>query len=66
MPEIKRYLEDIVLADGGPVWTRFFERLGTYLDKRFGPDWKERDTYFKEFEASLQGGEPGEPADKDV
>jgi CheY-like chemotaxis protein len=55
MSEIRRYLEDIVLDDGVPVWTKFFERLGAYFDKRFGPDWKERDTYFKEFEASLKG-----------
>jgi len=66
MPEIKRYLEDIVLADGGPVWTKFFERLGAFFDKRFGPDWKERDSYFKDFEASLQRGELEEPADKDA
>ncbi len=55
MPEIRRYLEDIVLDDGVPVWSKFFERLGAYFDKRFGPDWKERDTYFREFEASLKG-----------
>ncbi len=55
MPEIRRYLEDIVLHDGGPVWLKWFERLGAYFDKRFGPDWKERDAYFKEFEASLKG-----------
>jgi CheY-like chemotaxis protein len=55
MPEIRRYLEDIVLDEDGPAWTKLFERLGAYFDKRFGPDWKERDMYFKEFEASLKG-----------
>jgi CheY-like chemotaxis protein len=60
MPEIRAYLEDIVLDDGGPAWTKFFERLGTYFDKRFGPDWKERDTYFKEFEESLKEAGHGE------
>jgi CheY-like chemotaxis protein len=65
MPDIKRYLEDIVRDDGGPAWAKFFERLGAYFDKRFGPDWKERDTYFKEFEASLKGAEGGEPGGRE-
>lgn len=50
MPELRSYLEDVVLGGGKPVWKKLFERLGSYFNKRFGPDWAERDKFFKEFE----------------
>ena len=54
MSELRDFLEDMVLSEGKPIWLKFFDRLGAYLDKRFGPDWKEKDKFFKEFEESLR------------
>lgn len=49
MPELRSFLEEVVLGEGKPVWQRFFDRLGGYFSKRFGPDWVEKDKFFKEF-----------------
>jgi len=54
LPELASYLEDVVLGEGKPVWQKLFERLGAYFHKRFGPDWKERDQFFKEFEEQMR------------
>ena len=32
-----------------------FDKVGELFDKRFGPDWKEEDRFFKEFEEELRG-----------
>ena len=48
------FLEDVVLGGGKPVWQKLFDRLGSYFSRRFGPDWKERDKFFKEFEEALK------------
>jgi DNA-binding NtrC family response regulator len=53
MTELETFLEDVVLSEGKPVWKKLFDRLGNYFNKRFGPDWKERDKFFKEFEEKL-------------
>jgi DNA-binding NtrC family response regulator len=52
--EIADFLEDAVQDGGKPTWIKFFDRLGTYFNKRFGPDWKEKDKFFQEFEESLR------------
>ena len=52
--ELRSFLEDVVLEEGKPVWKKLFDRLGDYFNKRFGPDWKERDRFFKEFEQTLK------------
>jgi DNA-binding NarL/FixJ family response regulator len=54
MPELKSYLEDVVLGGGKAVWRKLFDRLGSYYNKRFGPDWREKDKFFKEFEEELK------------
>ena len=54
MSEIDLYLEDIVLGGGKSVWGKLFEKLGSYFNKRFGPDWKEQDEFFKNFEKELK------------
>ena len=54
MSEIGSYLEDVVMGGGKPVWRKLFERLGSHLNKRFGPDWRQRDKFFKEFEEELR------------
>jgi CheY-like chemotaxis protein len=52
--ELQSFLEDVVLGEGKPVWKKLFDRLGSYFNKRFGPDWKEKDRFFKEFEQELR------------
>jgi DNA-binding NtrC family response regulator len=54
MPELRDFLEDVVLKDKKSVWLKFFDRLGTYFNKRFGPDWEEKDRFFKEFKESMK------------
>lgn len=54
--ELKTHLEDVVLGGGKPVWRKLFDRLGSYFDKHFGPDWKEKDKFFKDFEEELKQG----------
>jgi CheY-like chemotaxis protein len=57
IPILKDFLEDVVLGARKSLWVKFFDRLGSYFDRRFGPDWKERDKFFKEFEESLRKGQ---------
>ena len=54
MVELTSFLEDVVLETGKPVWQKLFDRMGDYFSRRFGPDWKERDKFFKEFEEELK------------
>lgn len=56
MSELSYFLEDVFMNDGKPVWQGLFYKLGSYFDKRFGPDWKNQDIFFKEFTGSLQAG----------
>lgn len=51
---LRSFLEDVVLGTKKQVWQRLFDRLGGFFNKRFGPDWKERDKFFKEFEDELK------------
>ena len=53
MSELETFLEDVVLGGGKSVWQKLFDKLGDYFDKRFGPDWREKDKFFKEFEEEL-------------
>ena len=54
--ELTSFLEDVVFEKGKPVWQKLFDRLGNYFNRRFGPDWKEKDKFFKEFEEELKKG----------
>jgi DNA-binding response OmpR family regulator len=53
MPELPSYLEEVVLRKGQSVWRRLFDELGDFFNKRFGPGWKERDQFFREFEEEI-------------
>ena len=53
MSDLKAYLEDVVLGEGKPVWKKFFDKLGDYFTKHFGPDWVEKDRFFKEFKDEM-------------
>ena len=54
IPELRSFLEDVITDGRTPVWQKVFNRLGGYFNKRFGPDWKEKDKFFQEFEEKLQ------------
>ena len=60
--ELRGFLEDVVLDGGKSIWLKLFDRMGNYFNRRFGPDWKEKDKFFKEFEESLRKSEEAEPA----
>ena len=50
MDQIETYLNDILEAreKGKPFWWRWLDRFGSYYDKKFGMDWKEKDKDFWE------------------
>jgi CheY-like chemotaxis protein len=54
--DLKEFLEEVILGEGKSLWVKCFDKLGSYFDRRFGPDWKEREKFFKEFEESLRTG----------
>jgi DNA-binding NtrC family response regulator len=54
MSEIESYLEDVVLGGAKSAWEKLFDKLGSFFNQRFGPDWKERDAFFKAFEKELK------------
>lgn len=51
--ELKEFLETAVLKGGKSSWSYLFDKFGQYFNKRFGPDWKEKDKFFKDFEKSI-------------
>jgi DNA-binding NtrC family response regulator len=57
MGDLVEHLEDVVLEGGKPVWQKLFDKLGDLFNKRFGPGWKEKDRFFKEFEEELRKSE---------
>jgi DNA-binding NtrC family response regulator len=48
LSDISLYLNDILEAKqkGKSSWSRWFERFGSYMDRKFGPDWKKDDRQF--------------------
>jgi DNA-binding NtrC family response regulator len=61
MPELDEFIAEVVLKGGRHSWRTLFEKLGDLFNKRFGPDWKQRNQFFKEFEAALRREKtPGE------
>ena len=55
--ELRLHLEDVILGGGESVWEKLFDRMGSYFNKKFGPDWKEKDKFFKEFEEELRASQ---------
>jgi hypothetical protein len=55
--DLRGFLEEVVMNGDKPLWIRFFDQLSGYFNKRFGPDWKEKDRFFQEFENSLRKSE---------
>ncbi len=60
MSNLVEFLGDVVLKGGQPVWAKLFEKLGDYFNKRFGPDWKQRNKFFEEFEQSIRQSKAAE------
>ena len=54
MGDLDEFLADVVLKGGQPVWGKLFDKLGGFFNKRFGPDWKQQNVFFEEFEKSLK------------
>jgi DNA-binding NtrC family response regulator len=57
MGDLVEHLEDVVLGEGKPVWQKLFDKVGHLFNKRFGPDWRERDQFFKEFTEEMKKSE---------
>ena len=53
LPELRFFLEELVINKFKPSWMNLFDRLSAYFNKYFGTNWKEKDRFFKEFEKSL-------------
>jgi DNA-binding NtrC family response regulator len=64
MGDLVEHLEDVVLEGGKPAWQKLFDKVGDLFNKRFGPDWKEKDRFFKEFEEELLKSEGVRQADQ--
>ena len=54
MSELDDFIADVVLKGGQPVWEMLFAKLGGIFNKHFGPDWRQRNEFFEEFEKALQ------------
>ncbi len=55
MTELEELLEDVVLGGGKRLWwLKSLEKTGPYFDEKFGPDWKDKNKFFKEFEQSIK------------
>jgi hypothetical protein len=50
MVNIASFLNDILEAKekGSNTWTRWYDRMGSFFEKRFGEDWKKSDQEFWE------------------
>ena len=59
MTDLDEFIADVVLKEGQPVWEKLFDKLGSFFNKRFGPDWKKRNQFFEEFEQSIQQSKQG-------
>jgi len=55
MADLGDFLEHVILEKGKPIWVKLFNRFGDFFNQRFGPDWKEKDKFFKEFEEAAMG-----------
>ena len=50
MIDLQELLEEIISGGGKRLWwLKSLEKTGPLFDRKFGPDWKDRDKIFKEF-----------------
>ena len=55
MGELKTYLEE-ELEGKKQIWQRIYDKLVSHFNSRFGPGWREKDVFFKDFEEELKKG----------
>ncbi len=61
LPELRSFITDVLSGGTNQAWKKIFDKLGTFFNRRFGMDWKERDRFFKDFEKALSGSQPDRP-----
>jgi len=55
MGELKTYLEE-ELEGKKQIWQRIYAKLVSHFNSRFGPGWREKDVFFRDFEEELKKG----------
>ncbi|PKN29440.1 MAG: response regulator [Deltaproteobacteria bacterium HGW-Deltaproteobacteria-21] len=55
MGELRTYLEE-ELEGKKQIWQRIYDKLVSHFNSRFGPGWREKDVFFKDFEEELKKG----------
>ena len=55
--DLPEFLKETLAGKRKSLWVTFFDKLGGFFDRRFGPGWKEQDTFFKEFEEEVRTSE---------
>ena len=55
--QLKAILEEIIATGGQSLWKRLFSKFGEFFDHHFGPDWKEKDQFLKQFIEELKSDE---------
>ncbi len=58
---LRTHLEAVVLNQGKPIWRHLFARLKDVFERRFGPDWEEKDRFFQELERSMRNQADADP-----
>ncbi len=59
MPELIPFLEDVLTLEHQVVWRRVFERLGSFFNASFGPEWqKEEKAFWEEVSSGKYKPEP--------
>jgi DNA-binding NtrC family response regulator len=53
MSDLDEFVADVLEGGSKPVWDKLFGKLGDLFNKRFGPNWRERNEFLKAFERSL-------------
>ncbi|MBN1102874.1 MAG: response regulator [Deltaproteobacteria bacterium] len=55
MTDLPGLIEEVVRGGGKRLWwLKSLQKTGPYFDRSFGPDWKEKDKFFRDFEESLR------------
>ena len=52
MGEIVPFLVDVLTLDRRAGWRRVFERLGSFFNASFGPEWRKNEKAFRELAIS--------------
>ncbi len=60
LPELRFFLEELVINKFKPSGMNFLDRLSAYYNKYFGPGWREKDKFFSDLEQILLHGEQKE------